>query len=230
MDRALPIANGATLGGAVLVAEDNPINRMVIASLLGQLGMTVTIVNDGQQVVDYIVNASPANRPDLVLMDLHMPLQDGYTATQQIRQWEQANNKPRLTIIALTADAYDEDRQRCLAAGMNDFLTKPIAMDALRQALTRWLPSSPPKTMAGAMPALPLAPPLRQQFLALATEIMPLLQNSKFNALAKIEELQNLVRATPLESEVADIADILKTFRFDLALIRLHSIVATLVA
>ena len=79
-------------------------------------------------------------------MDLNMPVMDGYGATERIRQWECDNNRPRLPrlphlpIIALTADAYEEDRQRCLAVGMDDFLTKPIALDALQSALHKWLP------------------------------------------------------------------------------------------
>ena len=71
-----------------------------------------------------------------------MPVMDGYGATEQIRLWERGNNRPRLPIIALTANAYDEDRQRCLAVGMDDFLTKPIALDALQLALCKWLPKT----------------------------------------------------------------------------------------
>ncbi len=131
------VTESAQLAGRVLVVEDNVVNRMVIESLLTKLGVSVTLAFDGQQALDTITQG---DFPDLILMDLHMPVMDGYSATEQIRQWERDNNRPRLPIIALTADAYEEDRQHCRAVGMDDFLTKPIALDALKSALYKWLP------------------------------------------------------------------------------------------
>jgi PAS domain S-box-containing protein len=125
------------LRGSVLVVEDNFINRMVIEALLKKLGVNVSLLNDGQQAVDAITRDDQL--PDIILMDLQMPVMDGYTAVMHIRQWETGQERPHLPIIALTADAFEEDRQRCLAAGMNDFLTKPIDMNALRSALSKWL-------------------------------------------------------------------------------------------
>jgi len=122
--------------GHVLVAEDNLVNCMVIESLLAQLGLQVTVVHDGQKAVAAVQTGAAF---DLVLMDLQMPVQDGYQATVQIRQSEAAQQRPHLPIIALTANAFEEDRQRCLAIGMDDFLTKPIALAALKTALSRWL-------------------------------------------------------------------------------------------
>jgi len=124
------------LHGLVLVAEDNPVNCLVIESLLSTLGLRVEVVNDGQQALDAITHGA---QPDVILMDLHMPVMDGYSAAEQIRQWERTHKLPKRPIIALTADAFEEDRQRCLAVGMNDFLTKPIAVDALKTALAHWL-------------------------------------------------------------------------------------------
>lgn len=226
--RANPVTNAVELHGRVLVVEDNPINCMVVQSLLDRLGVSTALVNDGQEAVNTITHGTRESRPDLILMDLHMPVLDGYAAAQQIRQWEEKNALPRLTIIALTADAYDEDRQRCIAAGMDDFLTKPISLDALQQALVRWLPR-----MAEVLPrkvtlAQSFQPVDRQQVVALAAEVMPLLEHNKFSALAKIEELQHVVAATRLEPEIADVADLLKTFRFNLALVRLRQIVDAL--
>ena len=103
------------LSGRVLVVEDNAVNRKVIESMLTKFGATVTLALD---------TLTKGDRPDLVLMDLNMPVMDGDDATKQIRQWEHDNNRPHLHIIALTADAYEEDRQHCLAVGMDDFLTK----------------------------------------------------------------------------------------------------------
>ncbi len=136
---------GAHLGqlqGHVLVAEDNPVNAIVIRSLLARLGVTMTLATNGKSAVDAIIGATDADQPDLILMDVHMPLMDGYAATQSIRQWEAEQRRMRLPIIALTADAFEEDRQLCLSAGMDDFLTKPIAFDVLYSVLAKWLKSS----------------------------------------------------------------------------------------
>ncbi|HOG04598.1 MAG TPA: ATP-binding protein, partial [Accumulibacter sp.] len=126
--------------GHVLVAEDNAINRLVIKAMLGKLGFQVSLKENGQEAVGAIVNDE---RFDLVLMDLSMPVLDGCGATEQIRRWEAENNRPRLPIIAFTAGAFDEDRVRSLAAGMDDFLTKPVNRDALQGLLDKWLRPPP---------------------------------------------------------------------------------------
>ncbi|WP_187292299.1 PAS domain S-box protein [Candidatus Symbiobacter mobilis] len=126
-------------GRQILVAEDNPVNRMVIQSLLTTLGIQVTNAHDGKQALDTITLGV---RPDAILMDLHMPNMDGYQATRLIRKWERDNNLPRLSIIAVTADAYEENRQHCIAVGMDDFLTKPVTVDALQSTLHKWIPIS----------------------------------------------------------------------------------------
>ena len=136
------ISHVGQLQGHVLVAEDNPINAIVIRSLLARLGVTMTLAANGQSAVDAIVKSTEGEQHDLILMDLHMPSMDGYAATQCIRQWEAEQRSPRLPIIALTADVFEEDRQRCLSAGMDDFLTKPIAFDVLYSVLAKWLNSS----------------------------------------------------------------------------------------
>ena len=136
-------ASAAGLKGHLLVAEDNPINAMVIRALLGQLGITMTLVGDGQQAVDAIIQGKSGGPCDLILMDLHMPVMDGYSATEKIRQWEGQNARPSLPILALTADAFEEDRQHCKAVGMDDFLTKPIALEALKAAMVQWLAQVP---------------------------------------------------------------------------------------
>ena len=80
-----------------------------------------------------------AGEPALVLMDCEMPVMNGYQATEKIRQWERQNGKLPLPIIALTADAFEENRQRCFAAGMDDFLSKPINMNLLTAPLNKWM-------------------------------------------------------------------------------------------
>ncbi|MBP9905256.1 MAG: response regulator [Rhodoferax sp.] len=124
------------VGGRVLVAEDNLVNGMVIEALLKQLGLDVQLVTDGQQAVDVLTSGEI---PDVILMDIQMPVLDGYAATEHIRQWEERHDRPRTPIIALTADAFEEDRQHCFAVGMDAFLTKPVAMEALRAALSPWV-------------------------------------------------------------------------------------------
>jgi signal transduction histidine kinase len=99
-----------SLSGHVLVVEDNPVNQMVIRALLDSLGLTCDVQADGQQGVDAVVRAGHADRPDLILMDLQMPVLDGYGATAKIRLWEANKGLPRLPIIALSADAFAEDQ------------------------------------------------------------------------------------------------------------------------
>ncbi len=128
-----------SLAGKLLIAEDNPVNRMVITAMLDDLscsGVTVTIVEDGQQALDHITQGGA---PNLVLMDVQMPVMDGLTATELIRSWQADHGKPRLPIVALTASAYQEDRQKCLDSGMDDVLVKPLDIQKLQATLTRWL-------------------------------------------------------------------------------------------
>jgi signal transduction histidine kinase/CheY-like chemotaxis protein len=114
----------------VLVAEDNVINQKVIHMMLTRLGHRVDVVSDGREALAALDRA----RYDLVLMDIQMPEMDGYTATREIRKNEGAT---RTWIVALTANALVEDRQRCLEAGMDDYLSKPIQREALLRALSQ---------------------------------------------------------------------------------------------
>ncbi len=133
---AVPAGN---LTGTVLIAEDNAVNRMVITAMLDELnysGVTVTMAEDGQQALDYITRGGA---PDLVLMDVHMPIMDGLAATQHIRLWQADHGKSPVTIVALTASAFEEDRQKCQDSGMDDFLVKPLDIQKLQTTLGRWL-------------------------------------------------------------------------------------------
>ncbi|AGX87167.1 PAS domain S-box protein [Candidatus Symbiobacter mobilis] len=128
----------------ILVAEDNPVNCLVIVSMLQAMGMQVDVVADGQQAVDVFQHAKQdSDLPDLVLMDVQMPVMDGCTAVEWIRAWEATTGKSRTAILALTADAFEEDRRRCLAVGMDDFLTKPVAVGVLKESLRKWLAALP---------------------------------------------------------------------------------------
>jgi len=126
------------IGARVLVAEDNAVNQQVAEAFLQELGCTVTLAGDGEQAVALARRESF----DLVLMDCMMPRLDGYAATGAIRDVEAAESgRRRLPIIALTASALQGERERCLKAGMDDFLTKPLALGDLRAMVLRWAPA-----------------------------------------------------------------------------------------
>jgi signal transduction histidine kinase/DNA-binding response OmpR family regulator len=224
----------AHLCGRVLVVEDNAVNRKVIHLLLTKYGLTVLSAEDGQQGVD-LITRHPAPNLDLVLMDIQMPVLDGYQATQRIRQWEReqtpaqssGQDRPHLPIIALTADAFESDRQQALAVGMDDFLTKPIMVDALESLLNKWL--------SGRNAVLPDVAPLAvldqspdtDRLATLADEIMLLLAKSKFDAFARFKELQVSVAGTNLAGtgvsvEIEEIGSIMEVFEFDTARQRLR--------
>ena len=118
----------------VLVAEDNRVNQLLIARLLEKLGHTAVIVGSGKEAVEMYATRTF----DLALMDVQMPVMDGLAATAAIRQLElRHHSRRRLPIIALTAYAMHGDRERCLAAGMDDYLSKPIKREHLTAALSR---------------------------------------------------------------------------------------------
>ncbi|MCX6612715.1 MAG: ATP-binding protein [Acidobacteria bacterium] len=114
----------------VLVAEDNAINQKLIAKLLSRDGHSVTLVSNGQEAVEALGRLEV----DLVLMDVQMPVMDGLEATRQIRRGE-AGRSQHQRIVAITANAFDGDREKCMAAGMDDYLTKPIQSSELRRIL-----------------------------------------------------------------------------------------------
>ena len=119
-------------GARVLLAEDNPFNQKVATAMLRRLGYRVEVAGNGAEAVDMVRTGGF----DLVLMDCQMPVMDGYEATRCIRDLPAPLGS--ITIIAMTANVLSGDRQACFAAGMNDFLPKPITRDVLQQALDRW--------------------------------------------------------------------------------------------
>lgn len=123
-----------SLPARILLAEDNLVNQTVAQAMLELLGYTVEIANNGREAIDALVRSEY----DLVLMDCQMPTVDGFEATAFIRQQE--NGCRRTPIVALTANAMEGDAERCLAAGMDDYLGKPYTQQELQGVLQRWLP------------------------------------------------------------------------------------------
>ncbi len=146
-------ADAPPFAARILIAEDNPVNREVASEALRQLGCRVDMANDGRQAIE----GWESNAYDVILMDCHMPNMDGIEAAKIIRVREETDGRARTPIIALTANARGEDYQNCIAAGMDDYLTKPLTLDELRVALDRWIgqAAAPP---AADGPAATVAP------------------------------------------------------------------------
>ena len=138
-----PAATTATVaefgGTRVLLVDDNPVNLKVAGRMLEKMGCAVVTALNGIEAIDRIGQ----ERFDVVFMDCQMPEMDGYAATTRLRQ-----TGVRTPIVAMTANALVGDRNICLAAGMDDYVAKPIKLDALRETLTRWAPAIPATTPA----------------------------------------------------------------------------------
>ncbi len=127
----------------ILLAEDNEVNALIAIALMKQMGLTVKHVTNGQQAFEEV----KAGNFKVVLMDMHMPVMDGYHATQRIREWEVESNKAdstRIPIIALTANALTGDREKCLSVGMNDYLSKPVRQNHLMDVVSKWIKAKEP--------------------------------------------------------------------------------------
>ena len=128
----------------VLVVEDNPINQLLVRSQLARLGYEPVVVDTG----DVALEKFPDLGADLVLMDWQLPGIDGLETTRRLRSWERTHSRPRTPVVAMTASALPGDRDLCLAAGMDDFIAKPVSIGTLGATVRRWLGASP-----GAEPA-----------------------------------------------------------------------------
>ena len=158
-----PVAADARKNITVLVADDNAVNLKVACAILAKLGYDIRTATDGRQAVEAVAQAGAAGlRLGAILMDVNMPDVDGLEATRQIHA---AWGKHAPPIIALTAGASTEDRMRCEAAGMDDYLTKPLQLAALAQALERWTVAPGPDGRESGLPtSAPPAPPQLMDF------------------------------------------------------------------
>jgi CheY-like chemotaxis protein len=129
----IPIIGKFAQENKILVAEDNPMNMLLISEVLGKMGIEVIKASNGEEALAMF----DLNEPDLIFMDVNMPVMDGYTATEKIR--ERPYPQCDVPIIALTADAMKEDKERCLQAGMNDFVSKPFRLKEIESVLKTYL-------------------------------------------------------------------------------------------
>lgn len=206
-----PLAEPVSMPGQVLVVEDDPTNRQVVQALLQGLGMSVTSVPDGRHCVEVL---SEGWLPDLVLMDVQMPLMDGLATTRWIRSREAGLNLARVPVIALTACAFPDSRQACLDAGMDDFIAKPLMLEALVAMLARWLPAPERQTPGRAEP---FGVPESDRLAVLVEDLAGLLVQSDFDALDRFRQLQDLLAGTTLAVDFAEVGRLVEELRFELA-------------
>lgn len=159
-----------SLAGRVLLVEDNLVNQKVALAMLERLGLEVQVVADGREAL----SRWEEKAFDLILMDCQMPVMDGYEASREIRRREQGTDR-HIPIIALTANAMEQDRQDCLDAGMDDYIPKPLDQKALRSTLSSWLASQP----EDCPPASPSGTALEE----IEMESLPAVDRDAYNAL-----------------------------------------------
>ncbi len=199
-----PAARVATQGARVLVVEDNEVNQLVARGLLEALGVQVDVADDGVAGL----RALEDGRFDAVLMDVQMPRMDGYEATRTIRQRETSGH--RIPIIAMTAAAVEGERERCLAAGMDDYLTKPVDPRALEATIRQWLATATPLDHTAEVTALPPSPAIE----GLDTERLDMLRdldpgdtsyldraigNFQVNSVSAVEALRERIAADDID-------------------------------
>ena len=131
---SLQEGKGALQSARVLIAEDNPINQKIVVAKLSKMGYKAHVVASGSEAIEALISMPF----DLVLMDCHMPEMDGYEATKRIRAFPDDHLK-NIPIVAMTANAIEGDRERCLQAGMDDYLSKPVKMNDFVRVVTKWI-------------------------------------------------------------------------------------------
>ncbi|MBB3167630.1 ATP-binding protein [Simiduia aestuariiviva] len=134
--------------GKLLLVEDNHVNQELARSLLEDMGYHVRMAANGAEAMDHLIDTPRQDAFDLVLMDCQMPEMDGYTATRHIRNGKAGHFNKDIPIIAMTANAMHGDRERCMEAGMSDYLTKPLDFDLVEKVLGNWLANESPKPIA----------------------------------------------------------------------------------
>lgn len=220
-ERPLVDAPAPRFKARVLIAEDNAINVRLLQLVLTSLGIDVVVARNGLQAAETAISDRSL---DLILMDVSMPELDGMAATRRIRQWEESEGLARCPIVAVTANAFDDDRLQCRAAGMDGFLAKPVIIAELKSALDKWLPhkkAAPATTPLQPRPADPAA------VVALIQEMLPLIEKHMFDGVSQFRILREKLGGSALEAQANAISHRLEALDFDGAALLLREIVAS---
>ena len=177
----------------------------------------IELVGEAADGVEAVEKAA-ARHYDIILMDMQMPRMDGLEATRRIRQLPALKDTP---IVAMTANAFADDRTSCIEAGMDDFLTKPLELSDLQKVLGQWLPSIAPETTTPAKADQPVDIARIQELVA---RLILLLADNNFSAIAGFRELQKATAGTRLEQAIASVANPLEQLKFSTALTQLRRI------
>lgn len=215
---ATSVPSGFKFDGTVLVAEDNADNRKLIQLVLTMQGVRAFMVEDGQAAVDTVISG---RRIDLIFMDMRMPKLDGIAATQRIRSWEKEAGRTRCPIVAFTANAFEDDRVQCVAAGMDGFLAKPINIVELRALLATWLQKDPvaPEGTASQTKVFD-----ETVVWSLIESLLPLLENRMFDGISRFHALNEQLQGTVYEVDAGKVAACLESVDFDGAVTRLREL------
>ena len=186
--------------GNILVVEDNSLNQLVAEGILSRLGYEVRSVVNGVEALE----AVESFRYSAILMDCHMPVMDGFTATEEIRRRQ--SNGYRIPIIAMTAGALVEDRERCLAVGMDDYISKPVDLQTLETVLARWIKRATPSNTAPTNGSGPSTPRIIDEG--------PAIDESRLDSLRDLEAADgSSILASILTAFTGHSADLLVTLR-----------------
>ncbi len=190
----------------ILVVEDDRVNQAVICRMLDKLGLASVSVGDGLAACERI---EQGERFRAVLMDCQMPVLDGYQATLRLRQWEKAHDRPRLPVIAVSANAYEQDQQHCLGVGMDDFVPKPIDLSRLRRVLARWLDRSLNELEDVPAEKSGLRPVDRERVQAAVQQLQRLLADNQFDAVQQLQVVQQCLDGTAEAGALSAVASAL---------------------
>ena len=208
------------LSGRVLLVDDNRVHRKIAAAALSKLGLVTEAVEDGLQAMRAFTSGASF---DLILMDLIMPELNGWETATRIRQWESLNHRAATPIVAISAEAFEADRRRCEAVGMNDYLAKPISFSTLSAVCERWL--QPAESGRNGPDRLPAADPAR--LLPLMEQLLPLLAARRFDAFSLFKGLLAAAEGTDLADELGRIGMRLNAMEFDEVIGHLNQLAAS---